>query len=632
MAEEIERVHYYQNEYLGAEDFQAEQAYHRDMRRRHNLAHHRWGIVTGLELVQLAKPNQSGAFDVYINPGLAVDGFGREIVVTERFKLDASYFVSFGATGTYSVWLAYRELTDTPPASGYASCENGDENKRVHEEFVPSIEPQLPTHVPIVVDGRNPAARTLTTPAAEVAIYDDESVPYQDFPAAPNARWLIRLGSVHWTVGIASSHFGEATPDQLIAGRVYTSIVAAEVMTPADTLTMRQRGPVDPAKVDDKDFATIKGRLQVDGRIVAKKDLLMHGGRVSLQGSGGAENNIPLWLKRIDNPAGGADLRVHIGPDGGANKHLQRLSVGPGTDEANPTLTTEKTFFAVKADDTVDVPTGRVFFGTAKRQMLNLQADTYGIGVQNAALYQRSASDFHWFRGGTHNDDPSLPANGTRAMTLDAANRLTVLGPVVAAYLQGSDVYVDGGRVHLRGPGGGIDTDDIFITRHRRAGDQNDLRLVIGDNTGGDDSLTVGPVVTGNFLEQFRVFNNGNVSMKGSLNLDAGQRVNIGSMRLGGNWPVDVIVVQHWLGGVNGNGMTGQFSFFSRMASVSSVNYSIALSHISNTDEAHDARWSVSLSNVQTVGANEVRYNISYSVGDSDGYLWSVAAMFVMVP
>ncbi len=78
MAEEIERVNYYQLEYLGAEDFKAEQAYHRDMRRRHNVGHHTWGIVAGLELVEKAKPSGAG-YDVFVQPGFAIDGFGREI-------------------------------------------------------------------------------------------------------------------------------------------------------------------------------------------------------------------------------------------------------------------------------------------------------------------------------------------------------------------------------------------------------------------------------------------------------------------------------------------------------------------------------------------------------------------------
>ena len=45
---DIERLNYYEGEFLGATDFQAEQEYHRDMRRRHNVGQHTWGIVSGL--------------------------------------------------------------------------------------------------------------------------------------------------------------------------------------------------------------------------------------------------------------------------------------------------------------------------------------------------------------------------------------------------------------------------------------------------------------------------------------------------------------------------------------------------------------------------------------------------------
>ena len=49
---DIERLNYYEGEFLGAVDFEAEQEYHRDMRRRHNLGQHTWGIVAGLDLAQ----------------------------------------------------------------------------------------------------------------------------------------------------------------------------------------------------------------------------------------------------------------------------------------------------------------------------------------------------------------------------------------------------------------------------------------------------------------------------------------------------------------------------------------------------------------------------------------------------
>ncbi|MFZ2101297.1 MAG: hypothetical protein WAU86_12110, partial [Oricola sp.] len=74
MAEnQIERLNYYQGQYLRAQDFRDEQEYHRDLRRRHNLGQHTWGIVAGLELVEEDKEGGSGK-DIFIQPGMAVDG------------------------------------------------------------------------------------------------------------------------------------------------------------------------------------------------------------------------------------------------------------------------------------------------------------------------------------------------------------------------------------------------------------------------------------------------------------------------------------------------------------------------------------------------------------------------------
>src|SRR3954470_6206332 len=41
-------------------------------------------------------------------------------------------------------------------------------------------------------------------------------------------------------------------------------------------------------------------------------------------------------------------------------------------------------------------------FGQAVRQMLNLYATTYALGVQSTTLYQRSGGGFGWYKGGVH--------------------------------------------------------------------------------------------------------------------------------------------------------------------------------------------------------------------------------------
>src|SRR5580692_59734 len=120
---DIERLNYYEGEFLGAIDFQDEQEYHRDMRRRHNIGQHTWGIVTGLELAQAPNGNMDGAnteVDVYLQPGMAVDGFGREIVALSQMQLTASMFQAFysnnpNASPVYMyVWIAYQQALLDP--------------------------------------------------------------------------------------------------------------------------------------------------------------------------------------------------------------------------------------------------------------------------------------------------------------------------------------------------------------------------------------------------------------------------------------------------------------------------------------------------------------------------------------
>src|SRR5918998_4607443 len=139
--EEIERLNYYQGQYLGAEDFKAEQAYHRDMRRRHNLAHHTWGIATGLELVQRETEGGEGV-DVYVKPGMATDGYGREILVSEPHKLSAADFAGFDTSGFKKIYIASDEEQARRPAFGFGACEGDNSFARVRETFRIVVEPK----------------------------------------------------------------------------------------------------------------------------------------------------------------------------------------------------------------------------------------------------------------------------------------------------------------------------------------------------------------------------------------------------------------------------------------------------------------------------------------------------------
>ena len=80
------RINYFSGQLLTVDDFKEEQSYHREKIKQHNRYLHGFGVVCGLWVVPTdpAKPRA-----VVVEPGLALDSWGREIVVPEpiEFKL-----------------------------------------------------------------------------------------------------------------------------------------------------------------------------------------------------------------------------------------------------------------------------------------------------------------------------------------------------------------------------------------------------------------------------------------------------------------------------------------------------------------------------------------------------------------
>src|SRR5262245_27117170 len=85
----VERVRYREHALLTAADLQAEQQYRIAMRRRHDIGLHVWGIVEGLGLAV-----QQG--ELVVEPGAAVDGYGRELIVPARIVVAAEVLNRLG--------------------------------------------------------------------------------------------------------------------------------------------------------------------------------------------------------------------------------------------------------------------------------------------------------------------------------------------------------------------------------------------------------------------------------------------------------------------------------------------------------------------------------------------------------
>lgn len=248
MSNSIERLNYYEREYLRSFDFIAEQNYHMEMRRRLNLALHLWGIVDGLEVLKgvltPGLPEQ-----VYISPGMAIDAFGREFVLFAPYALSDDDLVAnrISGSGNYKIWIVYRREPATPPAPGYRVCDINDQYTRWRESYAIFI-PNDPTYT-----GPDPKA----VPGPAVSLSDDPvKVP-----------WPVRLGTV--TVGNVD---GKLTITNAASEeRVYIGARAQRIITPHVTPA---NPPVDAtlSKITPLDAPLSLG---IEANVFAEKNLIV---------------------------------------------------------------------------------------------------------------------------------------------------------------------------------------------------------------------------------------------------------------------------------------------------------------------------------------------------------------------
>ena len=443
---DIKRLNYYEGEYLGALDFAAEQEYHREMRRRHNVGQHTWGIVSGLDLAQIPNGQTTDGLpqvDVYVQPGMAVDGFGREIVMLSRTQLTQDLFAAFYDPNTTAnprnmyIWIAYDQ--QLAQLSGDACTRQNTSNpySRVQESFrllVTSTPTPVPAlNDPLVIDGNTmtppaePAVPPSTAPTptpGDIVLPYDGSVPYQEFAEDDTtAHWYVLLGQVLW-----HPHFQVLLqpPTAATSGRQYCGAVAAAIEAPNAQLVIQDR--MTPSPLPDPTYSgvavEVQGTLTVDRLLTALDDVLTHEHHRLIFGqSDGTDGDTPLWIRRYTNSPG-ADLHIHIGDTADSSK---RLTVGFGKVD-DP----QQIVFDVRSDNNVEIPTGFLNFGTTTRQMLNLWSTAYGIGIQADTEYFRTDGIFCWFRQGQPSDTKADPGSGgTLAMKLDESNSLTVAGNAI---------------------------------------------------------------------------------------------------------------------------------------------------------------------------------------------------------
>jgi hypothetical protein len=345
----IERLNYYEGEFLGAADFDAEQEYHRDMRRRHNIGQHTWGIVAGLDLAQV--PNGS-ELDLFLMPGMAVDGFGREIVVLGKVQLTQEPFAPYfdpnpaAAPKQMYLWIAYDQSMAQASQDACASAGSSNAFARVVESYRIAVtpDPTSPANDPVIVDGNSIQAGVppTTAPAPDdVVLPADGAIPFQEFPDSDTVlNWFVPIGRVLWDPH--NEVFVNQPAAASAQGRLYAGAIAETIYAPGGALLVVDRWAPDPLPSDPSVAGVameVAGSLQVDrslevdGLVNALTDVL-----IGAKANPADKNLSPLTIAgagpdqdliQFRNPTGGETW--HICQDlGGANPGINVAEIAAG--------------------------------------------------------------------------------------------------------------------------------------------------------------------------------------------------------------------------------------------------------------------------------------------------------------
>ncbi|MBI3785367.1 MAG: hypothetical protein HY270_18400 [Deltaproteobacteria bacterium] len=296
----VARVRYFDHQFLRTQDFVDEQAYHVAMRRRHNIAQHSWGIVVGLDLL-VEEEGQA----LFVAPGMAIDGFGRELIFPQKTGL-TGFQAKVG--DVVDVWLLYAELPTGAAQPAYAGCGQKSASDRLQEYALVRLQ----------------AVEADALPETEKRESDPTLVPTDDI----QDEWKVYLGRAQYD---ANSKRITVSGDW----RRYAGLVGQNVQDPASDTRIE----LGPSKDDAaRSFALLAngaaclevksdGSTTIAGTTAVQGDVILDGGALALKPGpppvAGSTDEVDPWTISHFDSNGTAELRIAIG-----DKSTDRVVVG----------------------------------------------------------------------------------------------------------------------------------------------------------------------------------------------------------------------------------------------------------------------------------------------------------------
>ncbi len=129
----LEKNNYFPGKLLTSRDCQDEQDFHNEKRRLLSRLTLGRGVVRGLKTSLDAA---AGPLGIRVTRGMAIDAWGREIVVDADQSRSLNVLLPELAAGTYTLRLAYDQMLREPVPSPDSTCDETCQNNRIREMFV----------------------------------------------------------------------------------------------------------------------------------------------------------------------------------------------------------------------------------------------------------------------------------------------------------------------------------------------------------------------------------------------------------------------------------------------------------------------------------------------------------------